>query len=285
MDNSRRQALFDRLLEKDWNEPQEYTSVQAPEMKQKVWKRIKWKISWQRKIFIPAAAAIAVIAISSIMMLNHLPDNRAEYVVASDSGEKYILADSSSVYIEKGSAIKFSENFLEDRNVWIDGSATFEVKKHEGSQFRVHFGEAVIEVTGTCFHVDRRDAENDIVILYNGSIDFCPKKGENKIEMGPSQMLTYDRANGKITMDTVPESINWNDGKYCFRKVPVTELLDFVGKLHKKDIIIQNNEKSGERLSGQIRYDESIDDILAKICFSLDMKYSSDDMTYTLYAQ
>lgn len=220
--------------------------------------------------------------VSSLMLTIHT-DSRQEQLITAAECRTYTLPDGSSVYLERGSGIRFKDNFMEKRDIRLDGSATFEVRKMGNAPFRVLFGDAVIEVKGTCFTVDRKATGTDKIILHSGVIDFRPAKDGNTIEMLPSQILIYDRDNGTISMDTLPETIHWDKGRYCFERVRLKDLLDFVTGLYGTEIEMNCSEAGCERITGQIWQDENIGSVLDKICYSLDMKYDYDGRKYTLH--
>ncbi len=71
--------------------------------------------------------------------------------VIAEKNQLYVLPDSTKVWMQPGSSIRYAKAFMQDRRVWLEGSSLFEVRKQEGSTFQVYIYDAFIEVKGTCF--------------------------------------------------------------------------------------------------------------------------------------
>lgn len=88
--------------------------------------------------------------------------------------------------------------------------------------------------------------------------------------MRPLQILTYDSANAQTQIDDIV-NVSWENGRYNFKNVPLTRLIQIVSQMYHTDIILQGKRKDETSFSGSIGYDETIDAVLNKIRFSLDL--------------
>lgn len=79
--------------------------------------------------------------------MNSIRDNiNDEFIkVIAQQNQMHVLPDSTKVWMESGSSIKYTKAFNK-REVWLEGNSFFEVYKHEGSFFQVHINKAFIEV-------------------------------------------------------------------------------------------------------------------------------------------
>ena len=160
----------------------------------------------------------------------------------------YTLPDSSKVWMEPGSSIQYTKSFNKERKVWLSGNSLFEVYKHEGSTFQVYIDKAFIEVKGTCFHIKQTDAEKNEITLFRGKIEF---NAEMRVE--------------QIT------NIKWENGKYNFTDIPLQELISIINQMYNSDVTLAKGINHESAFTGSIRYDEPLEDVVNKICFTLNL--------------
>lgn len=190
--------------------------------------------------------------------------------ITAEKNQMYMLPDSTKVWMQPGSSIRFAKEFNKHRKVWLEGNSLFEVSKHKGTTFQVHINNAFIEVKGTCFLVKQEDAHRSEVTLFEGKVEFNVQSTSEKTVMHPLQILTYDSANAQTQIDDIV-NVSWENGRYNFKNVPLTRLIQIVSQMYHTDIILQGKRKDETSFSGSIGYDETIDAVLNKIRFSLDL--------------
>ena len=88
--------------------------------------------------------------------------------VVSSNSRLYILPDSSKVWMQAGSRLRFSQDFMSNREVWLGGGSTFEVTKRKGHNFKVYIDQAFVEVKGTVFRVQSTCQDGAEVTLFSG---------------------------------------------------------------------------------------------------------------------
>lgn len=190
--------------------------------------------------------------------------------VTAQQSQMYILPDSTKVWMEPGSTIKYTKAFDKDRKVWLSGNSLFEVYKHEGSTFQVHINKAFIEVKGTCFLVKQTDAEKNEITLFHGKIEFNVESTGQRTVMKPLQKVIYNPSNAKTKVERIA-NIKWDNGKYNFTDIPLQELIGIVNRMYNSDVTLDKGLNHESAFTGSIRYDESLMDVINKICFSLNL--------------
>lgn len=183
----------------------------------------------------------------------------------------YVLPDSTKVWMEPGSSIQYAKAFNSSRKVWLEGNSLFEVYKHEGSTFQVYIDKAFIEVKGTCFLIKQSNAEKNEITLFNGKIEFNVESTGEKTMMKPLQKMIYNSLNAQTRIEQIA-NIKWENGKYNFKDIPLQELVSTINKMYDSNIILANDINHESAFTGSIRYDESLEDVINKICFSLNLK-------------
>lgn len=231
------------------------------------------------------AASIAVLLTVGTIWFTLIKDEgeMEKYMeVIANQNQMYLLPDSSKVWMEPGSSIRYAKAFNKDRRVWLSGNSLFEVCKREGSTFQVYLDKAFIEVKGTCFLIKQHNADQNEITLLSGSIDFNVETTNEKISMKPMQKMIYNPQEGRTLVEDFA-NISWADGKYQLNEMPLKQLVKTINQLYNTNIILKRNLKKESAFTGTIRYDEPLDDVLNKICFSLDLKIVHINNEITIY--
>ena len=265
-------------IKKQWNESGNRAADMA--IKEQIWKKVKTKCEYRKnnrvlvelRPYLAAASVAILLLIGGLWMI--LGDNKTEMNelvrIEAQQSMMYILLDSTKVWMKPGSSIQFAKDFNKDRKVWLSGNSLFEVYKHEGSTFQVHINKAFIEVKGTCFLVKQDDIKQNEITLFHGKIEFNVESTGKKIVMQPLQKVTYNVDNAQTQIENI-SNISWENGRYNFEDVPLTQLIETVNQMYNTNIVLKRNLGKKALFSGSIRYDETLDDVLDKICFSLNL--------------
>ena len=184
--------------------------------------------------------------------------------------------------MQPGSSIRYAKTFARDRKVWLEGNSLFEVRKHQGNTFQVYINDAFIEVKRTCFLVKQEDAHRSEITLFEGKIEFNVPSTRQKTVMRPLQKLIYNSVDSQTQIDNIA-NISWENGRYNFKDVPLAQLIQIVSQMYHTDILLQGVRKDESSFSGSIHYNEPLDKVLNKICFSLNLNIRQTDDRIVLY--
>lgn len=218
-----------------------------------------------------ASIAILLIIGSLLFFYGHDEIGVENYInITAEKNQMYMLPDSTKVWMQPGSSIRFAKEFNKHRKVWLEGNSLFEVCKHQGNTFQVYIKDAFIEVKGTCFLVKQEDAHRSEVTLFEGKVEFNVQSTSEKTVMHPLQKLTYDLENSQTQIEDIA-NISWENGRYNFKDVPLVQLIEIVNQMYHTNIILKGKQDDESLFSGSIRYDETIDDVIDKISFSLNL--------------
>ena len=277
-------------IRKQWDESG--NSLVNMEIKEQIWKKVKNRCECKKRNQVPvelrwylvAASLALLLIIGGLWMNTEEKGMQNEYVkIVAVQNELYILPDSSKVWMKKGSSIQYNKAFNEQRDVWLSGSSLFEVTTQNGHPFRVYIQKAMIEVKGTCFdiHQDSEMKKNEI-ILYNGKINFTPENNE-EIEMSPHQKITHYIEKREILKENI-KNMDWEDGKFYFKELPLPQLIETINTMYNSHIRLKvNNQVIKSAFTGNIRYEESLEEVLHKICYSLDLNFQNQDNELIIY--
>ncbi|EPR68118.1 FecR family protein [Cyclobacterium qasimii] len=177
------------------------------------------------KTFIKYAACLLAL----ILVLKHLdflPDltgnqtkESAETVWISKSNpkgikSKILLPDSSWVYLNAGSKIQYPENFIENRDVHLEGEAFFEVYEDKDHPFVVKTFHVKTQVLGTSFNINSMNPESIEIGLATGSLKIINSASGKEIQLVPGEGSNVNPTNDemeKYNVDILTLS-QWKEG-------------------------------------------------------------------------
>lgn len=150
---------------------------------------------------------------------------------------KVILSDSSVVWINSESELKFPEVFTkEQRKVYLTGEAYFDVTS-EGRPFIVQFGNKEVEVLGTTFNIEsRKNASKDFVTLAEGLVKVTtPFKS---VKLHPDHQAVINNEIQEITLKPVDHTLytDWIRGKIIYKNVSLYHIVEDLERWYDMDI-------------------------------------------------
>lgn len=201
--------------------------------------RRKERLSPVRRMAMKVAAVLipAMLVIGGIYYFDKgdvVPDNTAEgmfvsVLAAAGEQKQIMLPDSSTVWLNGGSTIRYARDFNAGRTVDLAGEAYFSVRKAaDGTEFTVKTEKLTVTVLGTEFNV--RAYENEVeteVTLESGKIDVAV--GGQKRVMKPLDRLVVDNQSEAVRLEEIggDDGIVWRSGME-FRNTPVRDVLSAV---------------------------------------------------------
>ena len=188
------------------------------------------KTRYKRKLIIQfgmsAAAAIAIAFLAGFYLRQlaptPTPNSHAqvynEIVVPLGSKSFVTLSDSTKVWLNAGSKLKYPENFSStNREVSLEGEGFFNVAKNSNRQFVVKTNGLSIKVFGTQFNVKSYPDENEIqTTLIEGALSIEPNSRDKKAQpvfLKPNQTATFYKSNSTIEKTRQPVADNVQEMK------------------------------------------------------------------------
>jgi ferric-dicitrate binding protein FerR (iron transport regulator) len=187
---------------------------------------------------------------------------------------KEILPDSSVVWLNAGSHIRYDNNFVQkNRDVYLDGEGFFSVKHDAEHPFIVHAANITVRALGTKFNVQAYPDENRIeATLISGKVLVkIDGKPDQNIILMPNEKLTVTNEkfalsdkNNKIRKElsfevkevtqipsiaAVPE-VAWLQDKLAFQNESFDDLAKRMERRYDLHILFKDSLLGKERLSG-----------------------------------
>jgi ferric-dicitrate binding protein FerR (iron transport regulator) len=226
-----------------------------PDMK-RAWQRIDRRITQSHKlptkllgkIKYAAAIAILLIALSVIWHLNSPGDNQLsqQYTeIVTPMGQKtmVVLPDSSLVWLNSGSSLKYKGNFnVKEREVVLEGEAYFEVQKNKLKRFRVKTGILNVDVYGTAFNVKNHSDDNfQEITVTEGRVGISDKTGEIRQLICGEQALLDKKSNKIVFTKNAPEIVSaWKNNELVFDNTPLEEAIKYLERWYGVNISIDS---------------------------------------------
>ncbi len=267
----------------------------------KVHSEIKRKKTGKIILILQRIAAVLFIPLLSLYLVQLLNNNKEELTswieVSSNAGTvtKIFLPDSTLVYLNSKSSIRYPENFSgNERTVFFNGEGLFEVKHNKKKPFVVHLSNGTaVEVLGTTFNIESFDDDNRIsTTLVEGKVNMRYHKGgkAKKTVLLPGQKIVFDKKTEAVKLYNVDsaQEIAWKDGKLIFDNTPMHEVICLLQKHFNVTITIKDKEIESFYFTGNFT-EPIIDPILQsfKISSKINWRYvkttGNDKQTIELY--
>jgi ferric-dicitrate binding protein FerR (iron transport regulator) len=252
-----------------------------------------------RKIRYAWVAAASVIAVTSLVFLLHqggkIPAPAPQLASTikkapsltniknpSSAAKIFFLPDSSKVALGSNSDISFNATFSGNkRDIFLDGQATFTVRKDDAKPFVVHSRNIATTVLGTVFSVNDKNSLYTTVHLFSGKVVVKKEGPDSKtfkdIYLRPGQQLTLDKKDFTVRIKNITPDAPLI-ARPTLTTAPQQEVLDFTNRplseifyvLQKEcGVTITYNAASLQNMSftGKLdRSKESLESFLSTLC-------------------
>lgn len=177
---------------------------------------------------------------------------------------KFILPDSSSVFLGAGSKLRYPIDFKGDvREIKLDGEAFFQVKHMSSKPFIIRTGDIQTQVLGTSFKVQAFEGQPLMVAVATGKVGVT--KSDNKESkliamLTPGLKVTYYAKSGKAVNGTVDINslAQWKDGEIVFDEQPLEQVTSELERRFGVNIAFVDETQKEYKVSGSFSSDQSI---------------------------
>lgn len=195
-----------------------------------------------------------------------------------------VLEDGTKVWLNSESRFIYPEVFLgNDRVVYLEGEAYFDVAPDSVRPFIVYSGIQKVKVLGTGFGVTHyKDACDLSVTLVHGKVQVEYTEVSDEVFLLRSgHHISFNYANGNIERNVVDvnEYVAWKDGKYVFAKKRLEDILETLARWYDFQIFYQSSSVKERLFSGELMRFESFNDILSLIGKVNNVKFSVSGKT------
>lgn len=191
-----------------------------------------------------------------------------EVTIFVDRGYQYkvTLPDSTKVWLNSGSELRYVNFGKDRREVTLKGEACFDVVKDKSHPFVVHLSnERSVTVLGTLFSVKAYDEDdNTKVSLIEGSVNV--KNGTKNLLLTPNKEVIIDhQSNETIIQDFDSRKIKiWMSGGVAYDNEELEDIAKDMSRRYNREFMFENEMVKKERLTvvlDSILFDDIINHI------------------------
>lgn len=287
-------------MEHQWNATPEITTERLKE-KEQIWQAISMRLFAKAdvkryriyKISAVAATILLCIATGGFILSQRQSQEPALHIVSTgkQDSNSFALPDGTRIKLGAGSKLTFPEQFTaKERRVKLEGQAFFDVARNPNKRFVVEAGEVEVAALGTSFEIFR-DKENHIVetILLTGIVEVKytnPDTGACCNNMlSPNHILTINLETGTtcVKSKNANEYSAWrNYDGLNFMNEKLSAIIPRLEYWYGVKIRCESEKILEERFSFKVR-NESLERILENISHTSSVKFSRNDIVYTLF--
>ncbi|WP_430932450.1 FecR family protein [Saccharicrinis sp. 156] len=174
------------------------------------------------------------------------------------------LADGTKVWLNADSKLRYPESFTADnRTVYMEGEAYFEVAKYKNKPFFVRSGINTVKVLGTEFNVRSYPEDADTrITLCEGSIQLNTKNAQNILT--PDQQAIINATSQEVVIQQVDSKLYtaWKDGMFMFRKAKLDKVMNDLSRWYNANLFYTNMDIKNTEFSLYMNRQENIKDVL-----------------------
>lgn len=162
------------------------------------------------------------------------------------------LSDGSTVHLNANSQLRFPKAFTNtnQREIWLDGEAFFEVSHQNGKPFLVHTTQGDVQVLGTSFNVSQRQHDFEVTLV-TGKVRL-ELSNNTKINLQPGEQANISKQNVDIqTIDTQAVAA-WRNNQMNFKNVSIQRIITQIENDFGWSIQVKNKALLKRKINAQI---------------------------------
>jgi transmembrane sensor len=245
-----------RLLRELWAATEQTETVRFDTGK--AWQKVQSQtyLPQQKKAIVrPMYRAVVAVAASIVLVLGiwwvMKSGNDLETFTATADAQLVSLQDGSTVYLRKGSTLKYPKKFKRDqRHVSLKGEAFFEVAHDPSKPFFIDADKAQVKVVGTSFSVITKNDAVELIVK-TGKVRFSAKADSVNallVVAGEKALYTKDRITKNKNTD--PNFNAWQSKKIVFNNIPLYQVVKTLNDYYQADIRINKKDSAAIYKSG-----------------------------------
>ncbi|MRG48275.1 DUF4974 domain-containing protein [Chitinophaga sp. SYP-B3965] len=213
-------------------------------------RQLKERTKVKRMKWLKYAAMVAVLVLAgglAVYFSIGRPSAPEMQLAQTTTLQSTVLPDGTTVWLKAGGTLSYRPSFgKSDREIWVTGTAFFDVAKEE-APFLVHASNMEVAVLGTSFTVHEK-----AIIVNSGKVK-TTTQGQEMLVL-PNERVTITTTGLKKDKVNAQLYGAWKDGDYQFDNTTLTELKDMIKSNYGLDVtVIHPAVFEGNAISGYIK--------------------------------
>lgn len=191
-----------------------------------------------------------------------------------------VLPDSSKVWLNAGSSLRYPSRFTEkERIVQLSGEGYFEVQSDKKHPFYVSLDNGIkVKAHGTKFNISAyREDQVMETALETGLVDVI--SASHTIPLKPNEQVCYNKEDGHFTTNriNIEEKTAWKEGKLIFRNASIEEVVKKLSRKYNIDIVLHRESSKDYKFRATFS-SENITQILNYLRIAAPISWSFADV-------
>jgi len=226
-----------------------------------------------------------------ISQYNQSVGQYTETIAPRGQKSQIVLTDGTKVWLNSDTKIKYPGNFSKNqRDVYLDGEAFFEVSKNAHQPFVVHTSQVNVKVLGTKFNVKAYADESEIeTSLFEGKINLQMNGSSVETpvekEVEPGQSFVYSKTGHQLVANKFPQDeINgWKKNQLIFKDDTFSNLVRKLERWYDVKVVYDEKQFNDRRLTVELYEGERLDRLMniISLALSVDYKYEKGKISLT----
>lgn len=242
--------------------------------------------------FLQIAAVFAIAMVLSYFLFHHpaATDSQiAMNTISVPAGQRVnlTLSDGTNVWLNARTTFRYPASFKteENRNVYIDGEAYFDVSPDKEHPFIVNTGTYKVNVLGTSFNVSAYSDSNLFeTALMEGSVKIESTTNANQhLVLKPEQKASVENGQFSVSPITDYDIYRWKEGLICFKDESFDHIIRELEKTFGITIIVHNENVLQYVYTGKFRQSDGIDHALRVLRISIAFDFTRDEEKNIIY--
>lgn len=235
---------------------------------------------------LPVTVAQEVKQTPAAAMQKEKPVEYAEHYNPKKRRMKLTLSDGSVVTLGGKSRIKYAAGFAgNNRDLYLEGDAFFEVTKDAGKPFIVHTGNVHTQVLGTSFKVSAMPASAVEVAVVTGKVRVSCSNGSEQntlATMTPGDKISWMNSHlTKMKIDT-RDILAWKNEMMIFKKQTLENILNIFEKHYGVAITVINKGFLTEKISLALDEKMPLEKAMNVLAVTAGFEHSFDSLSRTV---
>ena len=196
------------------------------------------------------------------------------------------LPDGTRVFLNEQSHLRYAKQFEgEERAVYLEGEAFFDVAHEEQRPFIVYTDHTRTQVLGTTFDVRAYKIEPVTVSVVSGKVAVSDKKEEKKVILTPGRRATF-REGSRIEESAIDaKATAWKKNMLYFDNAPFNNVVEMLEAYYDIKIKIEDPKAANYQFQGHFENDAKLEDVLQVLTESANLTLSREQNVYVLKAK
>lgn len=239
-----------------------------------------------------AASLLIIITLGITHYKNHQanPQNQfTEIINPYGQQSSFILPDSSIVYLNAGSKLKYPKHFKSDKRlVILEGEAFFDVRHQTAQPFIIQTGKVSTTVLGTSFNVKAFPKESQIAVtVKTGKVGVVFKEKNHPAVTSfllPDQQIRIDTKTGASNKNEInAEAIcDWRNYRMVFYNASLKEITTTLERTYKLDITVKDPALAAIKVTTSFNK-TPVDQMLKTLAALTGSQYTKSNNTIIFY--